>query len=413
MNDGISTLVKSIFQKESLHECSVEELQNLARQYPYFTPAQFLLAEKLKLVDDNLYKEQMQELSLHFNNPLWLDYLSNGYKSDIKLEHPTETIHSIEETTTGQAESPQVLEEEATFVESEPEVQVEEKAVEREEQDEDFSGETPTEGQQHFDSPSTVEEMPVNSESVLEESEQVEDTTIEVEHVDNDSFREIGIEEQQAKSVLEEIPINVETTSEIAQPAEARASEPVSEDVNSSDETVLEEIKEKTEIPDDGDSVQMDFDSKPDELPEQKVFEPATSIHLPDLKQEPAETELTFEPYHTVDYFASQGIKFVPEDKPADRFSQQLKSFTEWLKTLKRLPERDTSKIADPGAEEKVQKLADHSISEDEVVTESMAEVWMKQGNKEKAIEIYHKLSLLNPAKSAYFASLIEQVKNS
>jgi hypothetical protein len=352
----------------------------------------------------------MQELSLHFNNPLWLDYLSNGYKSDVKLEHLTETIPSIEETATGQTESPQVSGEEATFVESEPEVQVEENAVERVDQDEDFSDKTPTEGQQHFDSPSTVEEMAVNSEPALAGSKQVEDTTIEVENVDNDSFREIRIEEQQAKSVVEEIPINVETISEIPQQAEARASEPVSEDLNSSD---LEEIKEETEIPDEGDSVKMDFDSKPDELPEQKVFEPATSIHVPDLKQEPAETELTFEPYHTVDYFASQGIKFVPEDKPADRFSQQLKSFTEWLKTLKRLPESDTSKIADPGAEEKVQKLADHSISEDEVVTESMAEVWMKQGNKEKAIEIYHKLSLLNPAKSAYFASLIEQVKNS
>jgi hypothetical protein len=42
-----------------------------------------------------------------------------------------------------------------------------------------------------------------------------------------------------------------------------------------------------------------------------------------------------------------------------------------------------------------------------------MAEVWVKQGNKDKAIEIYNKLSLLNPAKSAYFASLSEQLKNS
>src|SRR5580765_5780433 len=36
---------------------------------------------------------------------------------------------------------------------------------------------------------------------------------------------------------------------------------------------------------------------------------------LPDLSQQPAETELSFQPYHTVDYFASQGIKFVPEEK--------------------------------------------------------------------------------------------------
>jgi hypothetical protein len=80
---------------------------------------------------------------------------------------------------------------------------------------------------------------------------------------------------------------------------------------------------------------------------------------------------------------------------------------------MKRLPQIETTKIPDSPADEKVQQLADHSISEDEVVTETMAEVWLKQGNKEKAIETYNKLSLRNPGKSAYFASLIEQLKDS
>jgi hypothetical protein len=39
-----------------------------------------------------------------------------------------------------------------------------------------------------------------------------------------------------------------------------------------------------------------------------------------------------------------------------------------------------------------------------------MAEVWMRQGNKEKAIEIYNKLSLLNPSKKAYFAAKINSL---
>ena len=134
---------------------------------------------------------------------------------------------------------------------------------------------------------------------------------------------------------------------------------------------------------------------------------------LPGLDQEPSETELTFQPYHTVDYFASQGIKFVPEEKPTDRFSKQLKSFTEWLKSMKRLPESETSKITDIVSEKKVEQMAEHSIDEGEVITETMAEVWIKQGNTQKAIETYDKLSLLNPDKSAYFASLAEQLKNS
>jgi hypothetical protein len=40
-----------------------------------------------------------------------------------------------------------------------------------------------------------------------------------------------------------------------------------------------------------------------------------------------------------------------------------------------------------------------------------MAEVWERQGNREKAMEVYNKLSLLNPSKRAYFAAKIDSLK--
>jgi predicted Zn-dependent protease len=46
-----------------------------------------------------------------------------------------------------------------------------------------------------------------------------------------------------------------------------------------------------------------------------------------------------------------------------------------------------------------------------EVFTEAMAEVYLKQGLREKAIEIYHKLSLQNPANHHIFAAKIQQIK--
>src|SRR5690606_34350737 len=116
-------------------------------------------------------------------------------------------------------------------------------------------------------------------------------------------------------------------------------------------------------------------------------------------------------PFHTVDYFASQGIKLSQEEISKDKFGQQLKSFTEWLKTMKRLPAKQAS--LDAGTEQKVEHLAEDSVHNPEVVTEAMAEVWLKQGNKEKAIDIYNKVSLQNPAKTTYFASLIENLKRS
>ncbi|MFM8711698.1 MAG: hypothetical protein ACKOC7_10510 [Sphingomonadales bacterium] len=119
------------------------------------------------------------------------------------------------------------------------------------------------------------------------------------------------------------------------------------------------------------------------------------------------QSELLFEPYYTVDYFASQGIQYKPEEAPADKFGQQLKSFTDWLKIMKRLPLTELGKSVDPKEERKVEQIAGQSLTSEEVVTEAMAEVWIKQGNMAKAKEVYQKLSLLEPSKSAYFASKI------
>lgn len=141
------------------------------------------------------------------------------------------------------------------------------------------------------------------------------------------------------------------------------------------------------------------------------VKEPDNGEEKPLKEEKPVAQEVIFEPFHTVDYFASQGIKTVLEDKPADKFGKQLKSFTDWLKSMKRLPESAIASTVTQSAEENVMHMAEHSIENREVVTESMAEVWIKQGQKQKAIEIYNKLSLLNPSKSAYFASLIENLK--
>jgi hypothetical protein len=132
----------------------------------------------------------------------------------------------------------------------------------------------------------------------------------------------------------------------------------------------------------------------------------------PDIAPEPASVNtpppdetLAFEPFHTVDYFASQGIR-PSKEEPKDTLGKQLKSFTDWLKTMKKLPEATTVKVADP----KVEDMASRSLGDPHVVTEAMAEVWIKQGNREKAREIYEKLSLSDPSKKAYFAAKIDNL---
>jgi hypothetical protein len=315
-------LVASIFQKGSLDDCSLEELQAVARQYPSFAPIQILIAEKLKAGGGNSYIEQLEKLSLYINNPLWLDFLLNGYE--------TQSMTSPENgNVTAQLS-------EAT----------------------DNQGNLPSE----------VSQMQHEHSEIISEQVRLEtDQALAIE--ENDTLHQT---------------VNTAEQSIIA--------DPVQENVDDNGELTAD----------------AETSGQPNEV-QQTDF----SIPTPEVKQEANPTQITFEPYHTVDYFASQGIKFIPEEKPKDRFGQQLKSFTEWLKDMKRLPESEIIRISGTYSDDKVQQLAAHSITEGEIVTETMAEVWLKQGNKEKAIEIYNKLSLLNPAKSAYFASLAEQLKSS
>ncbi|MET0394309.1 MAG: hypothetical protein ABW019_14280 [Chitinophagaceae bacterium] len=153
--------------------------------------------------------------------------------------------------------------------------------------------------------------------------------------------------------------------------------------------------------------IEADDANQPDE--EEPALPPLPRFDLKPV--EPAENALVFEPYHTVDYFASQGIRTPLAEKSGDRFSQQLKSFTEWLKAMKRLPE-PTAAAQPTAGEEQVDQMAERSVTGREVITETMAEVWEKQGNHAKAIDTYSKLSLLNPSKSAYFAAKIEHLKH-
>ncbi len=148
-----------------------------------------------------------------------------------------------------------------------------------------------------------------------------------------------------------------------------------------------------------------------DEEPQEVAFT-ANEQNIGNSIQESENEEqlIAFEPLHTVDYFASQGIKISEEALENDHLGQQVKSFTAWLKSMKKLhpgqlPEQNEV------IEKIIQSSAEVSNQNANILTEAMAEVLIKQGKREKAIEMFEKLSLMNPSKSAYFAAKIESLK--
>lgn len=143
---------------------------------------------------------------------------------------------------------------------------------------------------------------------------------------------------------------------------------------------------------------------------QQEAVVPAPE-HLEEVKKKRNEEELIFEPLYTTDYFASQGIKLSEEVKPDDKLGKQLRSFTDWLKTMKKVHEQRLPS-GNAALDLTVQTIAEKSNQEEEIITESMADVYKEQGKVNKAREIYQKLSLLDPSKSAYFAAKIDSLKD-
>ncbi len=143
------------------------------------------------------------------------------------------------------------------------------------------------------------------------------------------------------------------------------------------------------------------------ELPNDKIQQSLSRISA---DTNSAEELPAFEPLHTVDYFLSQGIKVTEEHLANDKLGSQLKSFTEWLKSMKKIHKQALTE-SDKQTDKDIQQIAEHSNADAEVVTEAMANILVDQNKIEKAIEVYEKLSLLNPTKSAYFASQINSLK--
>lgn len=76
------------------------------------------------------------------------------------------------------------------------------------------------------------------------------------------------------------------------------------------------------------------------------------------------------------------------------------------------LQQTDLRIVAEAG-EPETEVLTEASFDDDdEVVSERLAEIYLAQGLRDRAVSIYRKLSLRNPEKSIYFAGLITEIEN-
>lgn len=159
----------------------------------------------------------------------------------------------------------------------------------------------------------------------------------------------------------------------------------------------------------------------------------------PDEEKEEAEPEvqnIVLPAADLLDYEMTTSSSYIlPELKEEeDTDENSTKSFSDWLHAMhytqpaKKEEAKDPVKkgmdlidnflnskpqmVANPSKKTKELDLSSYSTSaKDDILTETLAEIYIKQGNKNKAISIFEKLHLKYPEKSAYFARRIKEIK--
>ena len=120
-------------------------------------------------------------------------------------------------------------------------------------------------------------------------------------------------------------------------------------------------------------------------------------------KNQPAEKPMPLT--HNIRPAESQPVAEIKQ-KTVKKKVEPRSAFTRWLLDL------DQNLHPEAGGMEPKAEGEDLQLK-DEILSESLASIYAAQGLIQEAVDMYKKLSLINPEKSAYFANLIEKlIKN-
>jgi len=402
MNLGWKHLAGQLLNGADLSKASLEEIDILLDEYPYFAGLHFLKAAKMKAMQQDDLSGNYSRASLYFPNPHWFSLLMEHSVPEVPEPAPFSDqqemrYERVEYTDTIDAFTP--VNEHVEIIEIKIEETEEEPVLDVQESE-----------------PQTKPEWEQNL---------AENPFFQQHQVSDEERTEQEIWHQQAAEPVMEIPVeeiisppleNIEAK-EILEMESPETKVPEDSSVSTQEEEIITEenfhIQPEPEIefseqePAPVEKLVIDTIQEPAQetapQPVQEVTEPEEPVV--------ADLGIPFEPLYTIDYFASQGIKIAAEAAPKDQLSLKLRSFTEWLRAMKKLHPEKIDKDFNQDQEEQVRVIAESSNASEIVYTEAMAEVYIKQGKRGKAREVFEKLSLLDPGKSAYFAVRIKELK--
>ncbi|MFY7900450.1 MAG: hypothetical protein ACOVNY_09725 [Chitinophagaceae bacterium] len=416
---------------EHLTDVTTEELANFSKTYPYFAPTHFLLGLKQKTEGSFSHVAQLQKSLMFFSNPMWMhlqlsqiaefeeilskeeavstasttsqEYGFNNSSSEV-LFKPDISLDDVEEGFVfPNLQEESTIESGFTF----PNQQKEQPANSHswstfhDEKKQKDAQESPAESTNNFGNNQPLEIPTLETVRQMLEGKTVPSTKIAVPALEEKTIVSTIISEETEK---QRETISTPSTSI---PSYAFKGFGADDDVNGANAVALSEaayVDEEAEVTE-NETSEPDFTNN---------ISSVLSNQLVDFNkpvEKDSKLEFENEALHTIDYFAALGIKIDLTKQPQDKLTVQLRRFTDWLKQMKNVNPNPQDLGTDPELEKAIQNIAKTSIEAREIVTETMADVFIKQGKVDKAIQLYIKLSFLDPHKSTYFANRIQQLK--
>lgn len=358
--------------KSALVDLKMETIEKLANEYPYFTPGQYLFAAKLKNEDHPLAAAQAVKTALFFPNSYWLQFQLDAINEVAIDEAPRNEMDTAILKSIYQKDK-----EWDDVINTLPNPEITEDPINQWEPEE--------------------KSIPIEKSEVIQSAITI--PTIE-------SVREMmkGIDGSTSTPVIE--PEEFKTEDVVEHKDEPEIFMPVFSTLASAElqpeQEYSEQLETKSVLPD-----QEKSDAKIASILSAQFAE----FKKPLEQDAQLEIENAQEKLHTIDYFASQGIQIDLSQIPQDKLTTKLRKFTDWLKDMRNHSPNPIDLGTSPESEKKAAETALISNESKEILTETMAEVLVKQGQVDKAIQLFIKLSFSNPEKSAYFAEKIQLLK--
>ncbi|GAA0545148.1 hypothetical protein [Chitinophaga japonensis] len=417
-------IIQHIFQQPALSQVTEAALDQLVAEYPYFTTARLLLARKNYEHYPSLHAPAVKKAQLYSDNPHYFYQFVTG---------------ELEKAAVVEAPAPVQPEPQPApaFTYQETDARVETDTATEAGQPEEEPADTYTTAIQDIDLPAGEEE-PATMEAVTAAPEETEPAAGKVPATWEATLPEPEAPVEETFSFSEAIAgtptedaVQEEETQEEEAPVadEAPAAAP---EIPATPVFVFEDAPSAPAeaFPAPGTEDDITTNTKETETEAAAAPAPGTAEEEPirifplDIPEK-EETTLTFQPLYTDDYFAYKRLK---EPENAEEMNAkgkaEMRSFTDWLREMKQSFSHRASKDwyqqqlhrlyedDEPEVSEAVEKMAMESITlNDDIVSETLAEIWARQQQYQTAIQIYQKLSLLNPDKSAYFAQKIQELQ--